>query len=647
MTGSRPRAVVLPSRHALAARRPLDATDVRVTGGFWSERLRLNRERTIPHGRRQLEASGALDNLRNAQTGGRPYAGSIDDAGAVLPFLDSDVYKWLEAVGWELGRAADPDLLAAADEVIGIVGDAQQPDGYLNSFVQLTHGRPFSDLAWGHELYCAGHLLQAAVAWERALGDRRLMEVALRLVGRIDAELGPGRREAIDGHPEMEMALVEAYRTTGDERCLTLASRLVDMRGRGLLGRGRLGSEYWQDHRPVREATTVAGHAVRQMYLDCGVVDVAVETGDLELLESVERRWADMWATRTHLTGALGSRHRDEAFGDPFELPPDRAYAETCAAIGSVMLAWRLLLATGEPRYADAIERTIYNAVLPGVALDGTSFFYVNPLRVRDRIEAAASEGRRGRLPWYPCACCPPNLMRFLSTFEHILATSSGDTLEIDQFATCSITSELAGSPVSLRVASDYPSDGEVRITIDTTGSRPWTLAWRVPRWAPSSRVRHGDTPIEPDVRGGIARYHRVWAPGDTLTLEFPMAARVTSPDARIDALRGTVAIERGPLVYCLEQTDLPQGADMDCVRLVLGSGLPSAREPSGGLPSDIVTITAPLLIEPMASSEWPYADASESPVARSATIPTRLVPYFTWGNRTTGPMRVWLPVKH
>jgi DUF1680 family protein len=607
--------------------------------------MRLNRERTILHGLRQLHASGALENLRNAGKGHGPYAGASDDGGFTLPFLDSDVYKWLEAVGWELGRDADTGLLAASDEVIDLVRTAQQPDGYLNSFVQLTHGRPFSDLQWGHELYCAGHLLQAAVAWQRSLGDGRLMDIGLRLVGRIDAELGPRGREAIDGHPEIEMALVETYRTTGDERSLALAVRLIELRGRGLLGRGRLGAEYWQDHLPVREAMTVAGHAVRQVYLDCGAVDVAVESGDLDLLHSVERRWAEMWATRTHLTGALGSRHRDEAFGDPFELPADRAYAETCAAIGSVMLSWRLLLATGDARYADAIERTMYNAVLPGVGLDGESFFYVNPLRVRDRIEAAASEGRRGRASWYPCACCPPNLMRFLSTFEHILAATSGDTLRIDQFASCSIASELSGSPVSLRVDTDYPWDGQVRVTVDTSGRRPWTLAWRVPRWAPSLRARLGDRPVEPDVREGIARLHRVWASGETLTIEFPMAPRVIAPDARVDALRGSVAIERGPLVYCLEQADLPIGADLDSVRFALGSGLEAARDPSTKLPTDIVTISTPLLVEPAASEPWPYAEASESPVETRATVTARAVPYFTWGNRGPGPMRVWLPV--
>ena len=289
--------------------------------------------------------------------------------GLVFPFLDTDVYKWLEAVGWELGHGPDPDLSAAADEVIGLIQAAQRPDGYVNTYVQVVDGgRPYRDLQWGHELYCVGHLVQAAIAWHRSLGDDRLLEIALRAVASVDAELGPDGRDGIDGHPEVEMALVELYRTTGDRRHLELARRMVELRGHGLLGPGRFGAAYWQDRLPVRDAPTVEGHAVRQLYLDSGVVDLAVELGDRDLLEAVARRWHDMVATRSYLTGGLGSRQHDEAFGDPYELPPDLAYAETCAAIASVMLAWRLLLATGDPACADVIERTIYNGVLPGVS---------------------------------------------------------------------------------------------------------------------------------------------------------------------------------------------------------------------------------------------------------------------------------------
>ena len=406
-------AAVVPTAGARSALRPIGASDVTVSGGFWADRSATNRERTIPFGFEQLRSAGNLHNFGLAA--GATAATAAGDGYRALgimfdkpfPFLDSDVYKWLEGAGWELGRAPDAQIEAMADEAIGLIESAQRPDGYLNTFVQvLAPGTEYRDLQWGHELYCVGHLVQAAVAWHRALGDDRLLRVAERAADSVDRELGPRGREAIDGHPEIEMALVELYRATGERRWLDLAASHVERRGHGLLGAGRFGRGYWQDHLPVREAPSATGHAVRQLYLDCGAVDVAVELGDEGLLDAVHRRWRDMVETKMYLTGALGSRHKDEAFGDPFELPPDLAYAETCAAIASVMLAWRLLLATGDPACADVIERTVYNGVLSGLSLDGTSFFYVNPLQ--RRTHRAWSDGGDGARAAVVCVCLLP-----------------------------------------------------------------------------------------------------------------------------------------------------------------------------------------------------------------------------------------------
>ena len=447
-------------------RRALGPSGAAIVGGFLAERQRTNRRQTIPHGFDQLERSGTLDNLRLAAGGDGHYRARADTSGATFPFLDSDVYKWLEAVAWELGRAPDPGLAAAADQAIGLVAAAQRPDGYLNSYVQVVgDGVPYQDLAWGHELYCTGHLIQAAVAWHRALDDDRLLAVAVRAADQVDRELGPGGRDGVDGHPGIEMGLVELTRVTGDRRYLALAARLLDLRGHGLLGDGRFGAAYWQDHQPVREAATVAGHAVRQLYLDCGAVDVAVELGDDGLLDAVQRRWRDLVRTRTYLTGGMGSRHRDESFGDPFELPPDRAYAETCASIAGVMLGWRLLLATGEASYADAIERAMYNGVLPGLSLSGTRFFYVNPLQRRTR-RAAEPPGQGARAPWYPCACCPPNLMRLLSSWQQYLASSDDTGVQLHQYASADLQADLAGGPVRLSVRTGYPWHGRVTVRV-------------------------------------------------------------------------------------------------------------------------------------------------------------------------------------
>ncbi|HJT99965.1 MAG TPA: beta-L-arabinofuranosidase domain-containing protein, partial [Actinomycetes bacterium] len=468
---------------------PLGPGRARLTGGFLAERQRVNREHTLPHGFAQLQRSGALGNLRLAAGAEGRYRAAADTSGATFPFLDSDVYKWLEAVGWELGRAPDPALQAAADEAIGLVAAAQRPDGYLNSYVQVvTGGTPHTDLAWGHEFYCAGHLIQAAVAWHRALGDDRLLEVAVRAADRIDKEFGPTGREGVDGHPGVEMALVDLTRVTGDGRYLALAARMVELRGRGLLGEGRFGAAYWQDHLPVREAATVAGHAVRQLYLDAGVVEVAVELGDDGLLAAVERRWRDLVQTRMYLTGGMGSRHRDESFGDPYELPPDRAYAETCAAIAAVLLGWRLLLATGQAGYADTVERVLYNGVLPGMSLGGTRFFYVNPLQRRTE-RAWAPPGHGGRAPWYPCACCPPNLMRTLSALEQQLATADGAGVQLHQYATADLRADVGGGQVRLAVRTGYPWRGRVEVEVVEAPGTPWTLSLRVPGWCRSATL--------------------------------------------------------------------------------------------------------------------------------------------------------------
>jgi len=618
---------VKPSATARSLLRPLGAPQVSIADGFWADRVRTNRDQTIPHGYDQLGRSGALGNLRLAAGGDGQYQALTDTSGTMFPFLDSDVYKWLEAVGWELGRAPDPALSAAADEAIGLVAAAQLPDGYVNSYVQvLGDGVPYKDLAWGHEFYCVGHLIQAAIAWHRALGDDRLLDIAVRAADRVDREFGPDGRAGIDGHPCIEMALVELTRATGEPRYLTLAARMLELRGQGLLGAGRFGAAYWQDHAPVRDAATVAGHAVRQLYLDCGAVDVAVELGDDALLASVQRRWDDMVRTRTYLTGALGSRHRDEAFGDPYELPPDRAYAETCASVASVMLAWRLLLASGEPRYADVIERTMYNGVLPGISLTGTRFFYMNPLQRRTH-RASEPAGQGERTPWNACACCPPNVMRLLSSWQQYLATSHDTGLQIHQYASADIDAELAGGSVRVSMRSDYPRDGKVTVHIVATPDEAWVLSLRVPGWCDSGTVTDpaGTRPVSGET--GTVAIERRWSVGDTVVLDLDMPVRVTEPDPRVDAVRGCVAVERGPLVYCVESADLPPGVELE--DLVWDADRePVANPPRTDLGLPVIGVDVPLRRRDGAGGALTVA----------------AIPYHTWANRRADAMRVWLP---
>lgn len=644
-------APVVPTPSARVALRPVGLAASLIDGGLWAERRRVNRGVTIPHGAAQLEVWGNLENFRLAALGrGGQYRGGTDDSGRPFAFLDSDVYKWLEAVGWELASGPDAALLALAEPLIELVERAQRSDGYVNTFVQLTRaGAPYADMEWGHELYCLGHLVQAGIAWQRAAGDDRLLSVAVAAVGHAERELGPGGRQLIDGHPGIEMALVELYRLTGEARYLEFARALVERRGHGLLGRGRFGPDYWQDATPVRLAAAPIGHAVRQVYLDCGVVDVAVETGDDELLASAVRRWEAMVASRTYLTGGLGSRHLGESFGDPYELPPDRAHAETCAAIGSVMLAHRLHLATGDHRYADHVERTALNAVLAGLSLDGSHFFYSNPLQ-RRTTAAGVHEGpmANGRAAWFACACCPPNVMRFLATVPDLLVTVDGTTLHVGQFASGPVRAQVGGSPVALRVETDYPWSGAVSIRVEATTGPDWELALRVPAWCEGAELaRNASAPVA--VASGEVRLRGPWRAGDAVELRLAMPARVTVPDPLIDAVRGTVAVEQGPVVYALESDDLPPGTELE------GAMIEGIEKPAevggagsvdrGGLP----TVGLRLLErEPGAAAPWPYYTASgeRSRSSRAArTLHGSAIPYFAWGNRSPLGMRVWIPV--
>jgi len=623
---------VQPSAVARTRLRPLGVGEVAVTGGFWAERMDRNREGTIPYGFGQLERAGNLDNLRAAAGQHGEYRAGADSGGLTFAFVDSDVYKWLEAVGWELGRRPEPDgperqrLVEAADEAIALVAAAQRPDGYLNSYVQLRRGgEPYGDLEWGHELYCVGHLIQAAVAWHRSVGDDRLLAIAVRAADHADHALGTAGKEGVDGHPGVEMALVELGRVTGERRYVALAGLLLERRGRGLLGPGRFGPAYWQDHEPVREASTVAGHVVRQLYLDCGAVDVAVECDDRSLLDSVLCRWRDLTRTRTYLTGGMGSRHLDEAFGDPFELPPDRAYAETCGAIAGVMLAWRLLLATGESRYADAIERATFNGVLAGISLHGDRFSYVNPLQRRTRrVPEQHADG--GRAPWFPCACCPPNLMRMLSSWPHYLATAGDSGVQLHQYATANVRADVAGGPVELAVETDYPWDGRVTIHIVRTPGSTWELSLRIPAWCRSATLTDaaGTRPV-PTGRG-VTTVEAEWAAGDSVVLDLDMPVRVVEPDPRVDAVRGCLAVERGPLVYCVESADLPPGMELEDLRWDrTRDAAPVGRD---GLGPTLIGVEVPVV-----HREW---------TAGGFTVAA--VPYYTWGNRDDGGMRVWVP---
>ena len=619
---------------------------VRMGAGFWAERQRTNRNVSLKHGYEMLEKAGNLHNLKIA-------AGTESGHYAGMNFLDEDVYKWLEAVAWEMGKAADPELQRMADEVIALVAAAQQPSGYLNSYYQVVEpDHKWTDLDFGHELYCAGHLFQAAVAFERALGDERLLRVGCRLADHIASIFGPGRREGACGHPEIEMALVELYRTTRDQTYLRLAQFFVDQRGRGKMrGLGAYGAEYHQDHVPVREAREVAGHAVRQTYLAAGVADMYMETGEEALLDAARRLWGDMTGTKMYLTGGVGSRYDGEAFGEAYELPPDQCYCETCAAIGSLMWSWRLLLITGDSCYADLIERTLYNGILSSPGLDGKHYFYANPLMLRGgrAVRLSSNPPQRepfaGRPEWHAVACCPPNVMRLLSSLEHYLVTVSSGGLQIQQYASLDVETCLAGDQaVALSVETAYPWDARIRISLRQSGARSWSLSLRLPEWCQSFELVLNGLPVEhPVVDKGYIVLERCWARGDAVELRLAMPPFLVEPNPRVDATRGCRAIQRGPLVYCLEGCDQEVPESLLDVRI--DASRPLAARWQDHLLGGIMTVEACGYLadhQPWHGTLYRAAGTDAAPTGR----PLRLtaIPYYAWGNRGIGSMRVWIP---
>ena len=610
------------SPHARLHALPFAAAQV--TGGFWAERQAVNRTAGLRHGYEQLDLAGNFHNLRLAagMTTGE-YKGYL--------YLDSDLYKWLEAVSYALAAGPDPDLEAMANSTIGLLAAAQQGDGYLNAYWQVVKpGQRWTDLDQGHEMYCAGHLFQAAVAHHRATGRGDLLDISCKFADHIDATFGPGKRQGACGHPEVELALVELYRETGERRYLALAEYLLGWRGgRHFRAFPPFGPEYYQDHEPVREASEVVGHVVRQFYLDAGVVDLYLETGDPALLAAAERIWHDATAHKMHVTGGFGARYEGEAFGAPYELPSDRTYCETCAAIAGMMLNWRLLLATGQARYAEVFERGLYNGFLAGPALDGRGYFYITPLQ---------SRGGYARSDWYATACCPPNVMRTLASVEHFLATTNAAGVQVHQYA----AAELNLGARALKLDTNYPWDGDITLTITASDAAPWELQFRLPSWAAGATATLNGAPLDVALAPGTyAAVTRAWQAGDVVALHLPMAPRLTQPHPRIDALRGSLALERGPLVYCLEQGDQPAGVDLLDVQVDPAAQPAAVKLPD--LPGVVALSAAGYHLDAAALAETLYRPAGAAPLPREALTLTA-VPYYAWANRGAGAMRVWLP---
>jgi uncharacterized protein len=611
------------------ARRPLRTAAV-ITSGFWGDRQRVNAAASIPAGWHWLEKSGALPNFLAVGAGASDlFIGEVNQ--------DAEAYKWVEAASYEVARADEPELRRQLDVAVAAIVAAQAPDGYLHTWHQLNPGEPrFSGLREGgpDETYTAGHLLHAAIAYHRATGDRRLIDAALKLAACVKDQLFDPDLTMVTGHPGLEMGLVELYRETSESWLLELAAHLVNVRGHGVLGSHRFGSSHYQDYLPIRELPVLAGHAVAGLYLMCGATDVAVETGDDDLLASLCRIWDATVATRAYITGGLGSRPKAEDFGDDYELPSESSYCETCAAVAMVMWSWRMLVATGEKKYSDTIERTLHNGVLVGVSLEGTHFRYDNPLQVSGGHRTPAERARGERSEWFELACCPPNVMRLIASLGHYLANTSGSTLFIEHYASSEIDWDDS------TVVMDSNSPWEASTTISYRGEdRAGTIAFRVPGWARSPLV-DGAAATAVD---GYVRVSRDWTDGDVVVIEFDQSPRFMVANPRVDDLRGAAVIEDGPLVYAIEEVDNPFA--LDDVRLSGdGSDFRAVWNDSLGVRS--LTGTAGLQ-DPAPWGPELYRPLKDTTNDVRPVLPISLtaIPYFAWGNRGACAMRTWVPL--
>jgi DUF1680 family protein len=614
---------------------PIPFTSVQIEDGFWLPRIETNRTVTIPFAIGKNEETGRVDNFAYA-------AGLKEGKYKGRRFNDTDVYKVIEGIAYSLQVHPDPGLEEYTEELIGLIAAAQEEDGYLYPARTADPENPapgagperWSRLKGSHELYNAGHMYEAAVAYYQATGKRAFLDVAVKNADMLVRTFGPDKRRDVPGHQEIEIGLAKLYRITGNKKYLNLAKFFLDERGRphdgGLYPEDSPfaiynGREYMQDHIPVIEQEEAVGHAVRATYMYAGMADVAALTGNADYIRAVDRLWENVAAKKLYLTGGVGARHTSEAFGAAYELPNLSAYTETCAAVGNAFWNLRMFLLHGDAKYIDVLERVLYNGLISGVSLNGDRFFYQNPLESRGKVE---------RSPWFEVACCPGNIVRFIPSFPGYVYAKRDSSLYVNLFVQSSAKIERTGQTVRLRQETRYPWEGEVKITVDPEREEEFAVFVRVPGWAqgqpvPSDLYRfldeqdenigirvNGDSfPFE--MEKGFARLNRKWSPGDTIELRLPMPVRRVASHENVEDNQGKVALQRGPIVFCFEGVD---NADR-----VLDRFLPDD--------SPLETEFLPDLLGGLVIVKGVSADND----------PLTAIPYYAWAHRGAGEMAVWI----
>lgn len=581
----------------------IDFSHVKINDNFWSPRLSKHVSATLPVCIDQIEnQTGRIRNFENAAKGEGEHSGIFFD--------DSDVYKALEGMAYSLINNPDPELEKKADEWIDKFAAAQQPNGYINTFYTLTG----LDKRWTnmdkHEMYCAGHMIEAGVAYYQATGKRKLLDVCIRMTDHMMSQFGPGKRHWVPGHEEIELALVKLYQTTQEQKYLDFAYWLLEERGHG---HGTMGDEgkwdpvYYQDIVPVRRLTDISGHAVRCMYLYCGMADVAALKNDTGYIAAIDRLWDDVVHRNMYITGGIGSSRDNEGFTEDYDLPNLDAYCETCASVGMVLWNQRMNQLTGDSKYIDVLERSLYNGALAGISLGGDRFFYVNPLE---------SKGDHHRQEWYGCACCPSQLSRFLPSIGNYIYASSDDALWVNLYIGNTGQIRIGETDILLTQETDYPWDGSVKLTISTSQPLEKEIRLRIPNWCKTYDLSINGKRINVSEEKGYAVI-KDWKSQDVIALDMDMPVEIVAADPHVKENFGKRAIQRGPLVYCMEEIDNPEYFDQ--IQLSPSTTFQTA------FVSDILNGIKTI---------------KTNGRAQSATF----IPYYAWDNRKAGKMRVWIP---
>lgn len=618
---------------------PVPFTSVKVTDSFWGQRLKASREVTIPLAFSKCEETGRYENFVKAAHPSDEY--KVEG----YSFDDTDVYKTIEGASYSLQTYPDKQLEKYIDSVLVIVAAAQEPDGYLYTARTMNPKHPHDWAGperWSkveelsHEFYNLGHMVEGAVAHYQATGKRSFLDIAIKYADCVCKAIGngPDQKKLVPGHQIAEMALVRLYLVTGDRKYLDQAKFFLD--ARGYTSRK---DAYSQAHKPVLEQDEAVGHAVRATYMYAGMADVAAITGDSSYIKAVDRIWENIVGKKIYITGGIGARHAGEAFGDNYELPNLSAYNETCAAIGNVYVNYRLFLLHGDAKYFDVLERTLYNGLISGVSLDGGSFFYPNPL---------ASTGGYSRKPWFGCACCPSNICRFIPSLPGYVYAVKDDQVYVNLFLSNRAELKVNRKKLVLEQETGYPWNGDIRIRV-AQGNLPFTMHLRIPGWVrgavvPSDLYRYADgqelgytvtvngEPVAGELQKGYLLIDRKWKKGDVVEVHFDMKPRVVKANGKVEADRGRVAVERGPLVYCAEWPD----NDFNVHNILLNQHPAFQVEERPDLLYGIHEITT--------DAQALSYDAAGKLAVRDVKL--TLIPYYAWAHRGEGDMEVWLPIE-